>query len=102
MEQKNLALIFKALSNDKRLELFQMLYEWQGLNECVDLSTVECDGMDRCFTKACCSLGLCRSTVSHHFKELENAGLVTLTRQGQSSICRINVEAVEAIRNFLK
>lgn len=102
MEQKKLAQIFKALSNEQRLNLFQMLIEWQGREESLDLTGIGCDGVEKCFTKACCSLDLSRSTISHHFKELENAGLVTLTRHGQSSICKINPEAVQAIRDFLK
>jgi ArsR family transcriptional regulator len=44
---------------------------------------------------------LSKSTISHHFKELQNAGLISYTRNGQSFFCRINKEAIEAIRNFL-
>jgi ArsR family transcriptional regulator, arsenate/arsenite/antimonite-responsive transcriptional repressor len=100
METIELAKIFKALSNEQRLNLFKMLYEWNGVinpNE-----EICCDGVDRCFTKACCSLDLSRSTISHHMKELQNAGLITFTRNGQSFVCKINPEALKAVREFLK
>ena len=50
----------------------------------------------------CDCMKLSRSTISHHFKELQNAGLITCEREGQSFRCRINEEEVAAIRNFLK
>lgn len=99
MKQIDLAKIFKALANEQRLKLFQMLYEWNQL----EVGGYSCGaGVEKCFTKACCSLVLSRSTISHHFKELQNAGLITVTRSGQSFICKINNDAVEAIRGFLK
>ncbi|XEC94755.1 ArsR/SmtB family transcription factor [Paenibacillus tarimensis] len=96
MKTIDLSKIFKALSSEQRLNLFLMLYEWRG----TDCSFTE--GMEKCFTKACCSMDLSRSTISHHFKELQNAGLIQCTRSGQSSVCQINMEAVQAIRDFLK
>lgn len=100
METVELAKIFKALSNEQRLNLFKMLYQWN--SEAEGEEYVCYDGVDRCFTKACCSLPLSRSTVSHHFKELQNAGLITVTRSGQCFCCKINQDAVQAIRDFLK
>lgn len=95
--------IFKALSSEQRLNIFKMLYEWQQ-SDCetmADCSSSD-EGMERCFTKACCCMELSRSTISHHFKELENAGLIKCTRSGQSFVCKVNMEAVQAIRDFLK
>ena len=101
----NLVKIFKALSSEQRLNIFKKLYEW---NQASCDTTGESnfpyfdDGMEKCFTKTCCCMNLSRSTISHHFKELENAGLITCTRNGQSFICKINMEAVQAIREFLE
>lgn len=95
MKTLELHKLFKALSNEQRLNLFLMLNEWC----CTEYSMEE--GMEKCFTKACCSMNLSRSTISHHFKELQNAGLITCTRNGQSYVCQVNKEAVEAIRGFL-
>lgn len=97
-----MAKIFKALSNDQRLKLFIMIYEWQGLKEYTDEEYSCCTGMEKTFTKACNELDLCRATISHHFKELQNAGLISCTRNGQSFNCKIVKETVDSIREFLK
>lgn len=103
MKKIDLVKIFKALSNEQRLNIFKMLYKW---NQTTSDPTADCfcseEGVEKCFTKACDCMELSRSTISHHFKELENAGLIKCTRIGQSSVCKINMEAVEAIRDFLE
>lgn len=86
--------MFKALSCEQRLNLFFLLDDWC----CGEISSGE--GMEKCFTRACEALHLSRSTISHHFRELEKAGLIVCTRNGQSKTCRINREAVAAIRQF--
>lgn len=102
MEKVNLTKIFKALSCEQRLYLFKALYEWCETEECKvgDYSCTE--GIDKCFTKACCCMDLSKSTISHHFKELQNAGLISYTRKGQSFLCKINQEAIAEIQNFMK
>jgi ArsR family transcriptional regulator len=35
-------------------------------------------------------------------KELENAGLISTTRKGQSFTCEINMDAIKAIQQFLR
>lgn len=99
----NLVKIFKALSSEQRLNIYKLLYEWQmSSNDAANDSLHIDEGMTKCFTKTCCCVGLSRSTISHHFKELENAGLITCTRNGQSFVCKINMEAVQAVRDFMK
>ncbi len=98
MKQIDVVRIFKALSNEQRLKVFKFIYEW---NETCQGDRARGDGAERCFTRACGLLNLSRSTISHHMKELEHAGLIIVTRHGQSNICRVNSEAVEAIHNFL-
>lgn len=97
-----LSKIFKALSNEQRLTLFKKLYQWQvnSLSAGEDFGC--CSGIERAFTKACESMSISRSTISHHLKELQNAGLITCTREGKTMSCRINEETVELIRNFIK
>ena len=101
MEQLNITEIFKALSNEQRLNLFKMIYECQ-VEQCSKNPTDCSGGIDKAFTKACDYLGVARSTVSYHMKELENAGLISTTRNGQSFTCEINMDAVKAIQQFLK
>ena len=98
----DLVKIFKALSSEQRFKLFKMLYEWCDCCGSVDGNPEFWEGIDKCFTKACCSMELSRSTISHHFKELQNAGLITYTRNGQCFNCKVNMEAMQAIRDFLK
>ncbi len=100
METIDLAKIFKALSNEQRLNLFKMLYQWNG--ETSPDGEICYDGVEKCFTKACCSMNLSRSTISHHMKELQNAGLITFTRSGQCFVCKINRDALQAVWDFLK
>jgi ArsR family transcriptional regulator len=101
MKQLNITKIFKALSNDQRLKLFEMIYDCQ-VGKCSHKNAPCTQGVDKAFTKACGHLSVARSTVSHHMKELENAGLISLTRKGQFFTCEINMDAVKAIKQFLR
>jgi ArsR family transcriptional regulator, arsenate/arsenite/antimonite-responsive transcriptional repressor len=95
MELSKLAKIFKALSNEQRLKIFGMLYKLGKSDKC-------CIPVEKGFTKACEMVNISRSTISHHFKELENAGLICCSRSGQSISCKIDEESLELIRSFLK
>jgi ArsR family transcriptional regulator len=100
MKQLNITKIFKALSNDQRLKLFKMIYDCQIENRSNKGSSCP-GGVEKAFTRACSHLSIARSTVSHHMKELENAGLISMKRNGQSFTCEINMDAVKVIRQFL-
>ena len=110
MELSNYSKIFKALSNEQRLKIFMMIYKnccdnAQGESEfevgetscCKVLGTLE-----RAFSKVCNCTNLSKSTISHHFKELQNAGLIICEREGQTFRCRINQEVIQAIKAFLE
>ena len=111
MELSNYARMFKALSNEQRLKIFMMIY-----SQCCtpaalpgDKSVVFEDQpcckvartFQRAFSSVCDCVDLSRSTVSHHFKELQNAGLIHCVREGQTFRCSVNEEAINAIRQFL-
>lgn len=82
------AAVFKALSNEQRLKLFLMI-----VKDCCPK-----EGYEKAFTKACECMDLSRSTISHHLKELQSAGLLTAEREGQSFRYRVNYDALKRIR----
>jgi len=66
------------------------------------LNQSTCCPMEKAFTKMCECINLSRSTISHHFKELQNAGLITCERDGQMYRCRVNEDTVNFLKDFLK
>lgn len=105
MELSKLAKIFKALSNEQRLKIYQMVYHRSRChNEESEYGEKKCcgGGMSKTFTKACECFNISKSTISHHMKELQNAGLISCSKDGQSNICKINPEVVEMIREFFE
>jgi ArsR family transcriptional regulator len=111
MELSNYSRVFKALSNEQRLRIFMMIYNncrgiegSQGGSE-IQLKDESCcgvkGGIEKAFSKICGCMKLSRSTISHHFKELQNAGLITCEREGQTFRCSINEETVKSIKDFL-
>jgi ArsR family transcriptional regulator len=111
MKLSNYSKIFKALSNEQRLEIFMMIRKecsspgsGGGLGVALEdkgLCPVA-GAIDRAFSKVCGCMKLSRSTISHHFKELQNAGLITCEREGQMYRCTVNTDVVDSLRDFLK
>lgn len=60
------------------------------------------EGLEKVFSKVCECVELSKSTVSHHIKELQNAGLITCEREGQAFRCRVNEGVVKSIKTFLE
>ncbi len=92
---QNMAKVFKALSNEQRLNLFKMIYYWDKT-----VGKDACCGVERAFTKACDCMDLSKSTISHHLKELQNAGLLKCTKNGQVLSCKVNDELINDIKGF--
>ena len=88
--------IFKALSNPNRLRILLELARCPEGSD--DFSTTP-EQMENCQQEFARILGLAPSTVSHHFKELRNAGLVEVTRQGKSILVRVNRRVLESVKN---
>ena len=92
---------FRALGHPHRIAIVRRLIE-QSLS-CDADSEENCD-----LDPACCDFGelaealdVSKSTVSHHLKELYNAGLIERIRRGRRLHCRINQERVEQLQAFL-
>jgi len=106
MELSNYAKIFKALSNEQRLKIFLMIHgqaaDGPGGGAVFPQERAACCPLEKAFTKVCECMDLSRSTVSHHFKELQSAKLITCERDGQMYRCHVNEETVALLRDFLR
>jgi ArsR family transcriptional regulator len=106
MELSNYSKIFKALSNEQRLKIFMMIYRQslEGSKKAAvfPIEKSSCCPIEKAFTKVCGCMDISRSTISHHFKELQNAGLIICERDGQKYRCWVNEEVVDSIKDFLK
>ena len=93
---EQLAEVFKALSNPNRLKIFQRLAS------CCKPGTVSVIDADKtaCVGDLGRELDIVASTVSHHIKELRQAGLIRTRRCGQKIECWIDPEIVDRLRQF--
>ena len=81
-QSRKYAKIFKALSNENRLELYLKIVK---MHEASFERGCECFISD---IKDCFKIGA--PTISHHLKELENAGLIVTEKRGKFVVCRVN------------
>ncbi len=86
----------RALSDVTRLRIVQML---ACCPECV--TGEECGPTA---SRVCCDVSgaeTITSTVSHHLKELREAGLVNMNRQGKTMVCTLDREALAGLGKYL-
>jgi len=92
---ETLARMFRALSNPNRLRLFMNLLDESKL----DLAKGR---VHDCFlAKLLAGLDLGAPTVSHHVKELTDAGLITTQREGKQLTCSVDPEGLATLRAAL-
>jgi ArsR family transcriptional regulator len=91
--------LFKAISNPHRLRMFMKLATSCTERSCCDASD---EGIRRCVGELAEDLGLAASTVSHHLKELRQAGLVRVERCGQKIECWVSEQALSALSDFFQ
>lgn len=89
--------LFKALADENRLAILQLLRQRCGL--ACDVSALDAQ---RTVSEIAEEFDLALSTVSHHIKELRNAGLISCDRQGQRVHCSINYEMLAKVEAFLR
>ena len=89
MTNKDYAKIFKALANDNRLDIFFKILE----KEKMDFPYKFC--MIHEITDCLC---IGAPTVSHHLKELTNAGLIITEKDGKYLKARINEVVWDELR----
>lgn len=101
--EKNIAKfadMFKALSNPNRLKIFLRLISCCQPGTTADIGeNLESEGC-ACVGELGQDLGIVPSTISHHIKELRQAGLIKMERRGQKIECWIDPKTVEALQGF--
>jgi DNA-binding transcriptional ArsR family regulator len=75
--------IFKALSDPRRMEIVERL------GQCACGQTAACSDMRE-------ALPISAATLSHHMKELENAGLIHIEREGKFAKLTLRRDVWEA------
>ena len=93
---EELAEIFKALSNPNRLQIFQRLVTCCEPGTACSTETV--NGF--CVGELGEQLAVAPSTLSHHIKELQRAGLIKTVRRGKNVDCFVDAEKVSYLREF--
>ena len=94
IDQAYYAGLFRALSNPHRLQIFQLL---SGC--CAPGTACTTDEM-----LSCCvgeldqQLDIASSTLSHHLRELHQAGLIEMKRQGKQILCSVNPDTLARLR----
>src|SRR5512139_2909613 len=93
MDTLRFAKIFKALSHPNRLELYLEIARKHeaSFQTCCDCLVSDIIG----------SLNIGAPTISHHLKELTNAGLIVTERRGKHLVARINEQTIEEVRTVL-
>lgn len=97
-EYRDLARMFKALADENRLKILALIREGELRCECTD------DGCDdtRCMKEIGKSLDITQATVSHHTKELVDAGLITTQKKGKWVYCQVDEEGIGKLCEFLE
>ncbi len=92
--------MFKALSNPNRLKIFMRLTSCCLPGTVTSINPSTGDAGCACVGKLGQDLGIVPSTISHHIKELRQAGLIRMERRGQKMECWIDPEARKALQSF--
>jgi DNA-binding transcriptional ArsR family regulator len=96
-EIRRFAEMFKALSNPNRLDIFLRL-----VSCCPPGSRCSSEAEARRFVgELGKELDITLSTVSHHIKELRQAGLIRVERRGKNIECWVDEQAVSELAELL-
>lgn len=89
------ASVFKALSNPHRLALFDELTRC-----CAPGTACSLEATTRCVGDLGESLDIAPSTLSHHLKELNRAGLVRMERKGKQVMCWVEPRILQELSDY--
>ena len=96
LDLKKAALLFKVLGHPHRLAIFLRLCE-----RCGTKASSDDDAVAAYVGELSKGLKIAPSTVSHHLKELRQAGVISMERDGQHVQCCPNMVVVEQINAFM-
>lgn len=92
--------MFKALSNPNRLKIFLRLVSCCIPGVVTNISSSPDSEYCACIGELGQDLSIVASTMSHHIKELRQAGLIRMERRGQKIECWIEPETLTALQSF--
>ena len=93
---KELAEMFKALSNPHRLALFHRL-----MTCCAPGTKCNADvAIKFCVSELGEGLNIAASTLSHHLKALHQAGLIKMERSGKNVECWVEPQVLKELSTF--
>lgn len=102
-ETKTFAAVFKALSNENRLKVFLIIRKGR------TRTAADCgespEGIPHsavCVCEILEQLNVTAPTLSHHLKELRNAGLVEARSSGQWSYYTARDDVMDSLEKFFK
>ena len=93
----DLARIFRALGDPSRLAIYEVIRRG-----CSDGQARSDEDVRRNIGEIAGEFNLSLSTVSHHIKELRNAGLIRCERRGQQIFCSVDPDALASADGFLR
>jgi ArsR family transcriptional regulator len=94
------AAMFKALSNPNRLKIFMRLTSCCQPGTVASINPTSGEVGCACVGELGQDLGIVPSTISHHIKELRQAGLIRMERRGQKIECFIDPATLTALQEF--
>jgi len=89
--------MLKALGHPHRLRIYLRLIECCGAGNCCGTEAEYA----ACVGELGEDLDIAPSTLSHHVKELRQAGLIRVERNGQRIECAVNTQAIAQLRDLL-
>ncbi len=92
---------FRALADPTRLGILAFIDSCGARVETDPDSGDVCCVSDTCVGDICSRFDIAPSTVSHHLKELREAGLILMERRGKWVYLAVNEEAIAELRAFL-